>query len=114
MPFRITITEDAEQQLLMLSAREQRILQAAIASRLLHQPTALSLAIRRLRPNPIAEYELRVGGLRILYDVEGEEVIISVVGKKIGKALFVAGEEFRGHQDCPPEPSGNGPEGHPE
>jgi len=70
MPFRITITEDAERQLLSLTAREQRILEAAIASRLQHEPTKPTRAIRRLRPNPFARFELRVADLRALYNVE--------------------------------------------
>jgi mRNA-degrading endonuclease RelE of RelBE toxin-antitoxin system len=114
MPFRITITEDAEQHFLALSTRDQRVLQAAIAARLLHQPTTLTRAIKRLRPNPIAEYELRAGNLRVLYNVEGEEVIVSVVGRKVGNTLIVAGEEFRGHQEGLSESPGNGSEGNAE
>jgi mRNA-degrading endonuclease RelE of RelBE toxin-antitoxin system len=95
--FRITITEDAERQFLALSARDQRILEVAIVSRLQHQPTTLTRAVKHLRPNPGAAYELRVGDLRILYDVEGEEAIISVVGLKVGNRLMVAGEWLHGH-----------------
>ncbi len=111
MPFEVSITEDAEAQLRELSAREQRILEAAILSRLTQQPTTPTRAIKRLRPNPFAEYELRVGNLRILYNVEGQEVVILVVGRKVGNTLIVGGKEFHGHQDNPPEPPGSGPSG---
>ena len=110
MAFRITITEDAEQQYLALPVRDQRTLQAAMASRLPHQPTTLTRAAKRLRPNPVAEYELRAGDLRVLYNSEAEEVIVVVVGRKVGNKRIVAGEEFRGHQDNPPAPPGSGPE----
>jgi mRNA-degrading endonuclease RelE of RelBE toxin-antitoxin system len=82
MPFRITITEDADRQLRSLPVRDQRILEAAILSRLEHQPTTLTRAIKRLRPNPLAEFELRAGDLRVLYNVEGEEVVVLIVGRK--------------------------------
>jgi mRNA-degrading endonuclease RelE of RelBE toxin-antitoxin system len=108
MRFRITITEDAERQFRSLPAREQRILEAAILSRLEHQPTTFTKAVKRLRPNPFAEFELRAGDLRALYNVEGDEVVILLVGRKVGNKLIVEGEEFHGHQDHPPEPSGNG------
>jgi mRNA-degrading endonuclease RelE of RelBE toxin-antitoxin system len=108
MPFTIVITDDAERQFRSLPAREQRILEAAILSRLEHQPTTLTKAIKRLRPNPFAEFELRAGDLRALYNVEGEEVIILVVGRKVGNKLIVEGEEFHAHQDHPPEPPGSG------
>lgn len=114
MAFKITITADADRQYRSLAAREQRILEAAIQSRLEHEPTKPSKAIKRLRPNPFAEYELRAGDLRALYNVEGDEVVILVVGRKVGNKLIVEGEEFHGHQDNPTEPPGNGPEEHPE
>ena len=110
MPFKITITEDADRQFRALSPRQQRILEAAIQSRLQHQPTTPTRAIKRLRPNPLAEFELRAGDLRVLYNVEGDEIVVLIVGRKVGNKLIVEGEEFHGHQDHPAEPSGNGPE----
>jgi mRNA-degrading endonuclease RelE of RelBE toxin-antitoxin system len=108
MAFKITITEDADRQFRALLVREQRILEAAILSRLEHQPTTPTKAIKRLRPNPLAEFELRTGDLRALYNVEGDEVVILIVGRKVGNKLIVEGEEFHGHQDHPVEPPGNG------
>lgn len=114
MSIQITITEEADRQLRSLPAREQRILEAAIQSRLEHEPTRPTKAIKRLRPNPLAEFELRAGELRALYNVEGDEVVILIVGRKVGNKLIVEGEEFYGHQDHPVEPPGNGPEKDPE
>jgi mRNA-degrading endonuclease RelE of RelBE toxin-antitoxin system len=110
MPFKITITEDADRQLRALPARDQRILEAVILSRLQDQPTTPTKAIKRLRPNPLAEFELRAGNMRVLYNVEEEEVVLLIVGRKVGNRLIVEGEEFHGHQDDPIEPPGNGPE----
>jgi mRNA-degrading endonuclease RelE of RelBE toxin-antitoxin system len=110
MPFRINITEDAERQLRWLTVRQQRILEAAILARLQDDPTTPTKAIKRLRPNPLVEFELRAGKLRALYNVEEDEVIILIVGLKVGNKLIVEGEEFHGHQDNPVEPPGNGSE----
>jgi mRNA-degrading endonuclease RelE of RelBE toxin-antitoxin system len=110
MPFKITITEDADRQFRALPARDRRILEAAILSRLEHQPTTATKAVKRLRPNTLAEFELRAGDLRVLYNVEGEEVVVLIVGRKVGNKLIVEGEEFHGHQDHLAEPPGNGPE----
>jgi mRNA-degrading endonuclease RelE of RelBE toxin-antitoxin system len=112
MAFQITITADAEAHMRWLTAREQRTLHAAILARLEHQPTTTSRAVVRLRPNPSAEFELRVGDLRVLYNVEGDEVVLLVAGRKVGDKLIVAGEEFHEHQDHPPESTGGGSEGH--
>ena len=114
MEFTITITEVAETHFDSLSARDQRTLKAAIQSRLRHQPTSTSNAIKKLRPNSLAEFELRAGNLRVLYNVEGDQVIILVVGKKQGNKLLVAGKEYHGHQDHPTEPTGNGTAKNPE
>ncbi len=110
MSFKITITEDADRQFRSLSARDQRILEAAILSRLEHQPTTPTKAIKRLRPNPLVEFELRAGRLRALYNVEEDEVIVLIVGRKVGNKLIVEREEFHGHQDYPAKPPGNGPQ----
>ena len=109
MAFQITITADAESQLRALPARQQRLLEAAILARLVHQPTTPTRAIKRLRPNPLAEFELRVGDLRVLYNVEGTEVVLLVVGRKLGNKLIVSGEEYHGHQDDPLKPPGGEP-----
>jgi mRNA-degrading endonuclease RelE of RelBE toxin-antitoxin system len=111
VPFRITITADADRQFLALSVREQRILATAISSRLEHQPSTPSKAVKRLRPNPFAEFELRTGNLRLLYNIEGDEVVTLIVGRKVGNKLIVEGEEFHGHQDNPTESSGDEPAG---
>jgi mRNA-degrading endonuclease RelE of RelBE toxin-antitoxin system len=81
MAFRIPITEDAERQLRSLPVRQQRILEAVILSRLTRQPTTPSKAIKRLRPNALAEFELRAGDLRALCNVEEGEVVVLIVGR---------------------------------
>src|ERR1043166_7170507 len=101
MAFRITITVDAETRVHALSVRDQHILETAILVRLQDQPTTPTRAIKRLRPNPLAEFELRAGDLRVLYNVEGAEVVLLAIGRKVGNKLIVAGEEFHGHQDNP-------------
>jgi mRNA interferase RelE/StbE len=106
--FQITITGEAEGQLRRMPVREQRLVEAAIQARLVSQPTTLAKAVKRLRPNPFAEFELRVGDLRVLYNVEGNEVVLLLVGRKVGNKLLVDGDEFHEHQDDPPESLGGG------
>jgi mRNA interferase RelE/StbE len=105
MPYRITITRQAKAQFLDLSAREQRIVGDGIAVRLLEEPTTPSRAVKPLRPNLLAGYELRLGDLRVLYKVDEEntEVIVVIVGRKVGNVLIVEGREFHGHQSDPSE-----------
>lgn len=105
MTFDITITDEADAQLRALPVRQQRVLEAAIEARLRDQPASPTKSIRRLRPNPLAEFELRVQDLRVLYNVEADnsEVVLLVVGRKVGNKLMVGGKEFHGHRSDSPE-----------
>ena len=109
MPFEIRVTNDARRHLASLSARDRNTLRAAIDATLRHQPTVPTRAVKRLRPNQTAAYELRVGDLRVLYDVEEVAVEIRAVGLKVGNTLVVEGEVFDGLQDDKPQPTGDEP-----
>jgi mRNA-degrading endonuclease RelE of RelBE toxin-antitoxin system len=100
MPYRVTITREAKTQLLGFAVSDQRIISDGIAARLQDQPTIVSKAVKPLRPNPFAGYELRLGDFRVLYRVDDEssEVMILAIGRKVGNKLIVEGEEFHGHQ----------------
>jgi mRNA-degrading endonuclease RelE of RelBE toxin-antitoxin system len=110
MAFQISITDEADAQLHALSAREQRIVEAAVTARLRDQPTIPTKAVRRLRPNPLAEFELRVQDFRVLYNVDRDssEVLLLIVGRKVGNKLIVGGREFHGHRGDPPESTSDG------
>jgi mRNA-degrading endonuclease RelE of RelBE toxin-antitoxin system len=88
-----------------LSAHEQRIVETAVVARLRNQPSTPTRAIKRLRPNPLAAFELRAGDLRVRYnvDVEESEVVLLIVGRKAGNTLIVGDEVFYGHQEDPAE-----------
>jgi hypothetical protein len=75
------------------------------------QPPTTANANKRLRPNALAEFEPRVGDLRVLYSIEDDEVILLIVGTKVGNTLVVNNEAFCGHQVDPPESAGSGSEG---
>lgn len=64
---------------------------------LAHQPTVERRNRKRLRPNPLAPWELRIGNLRVYFSVEEEPervVKIRAIGvKKQGNRLFIGGEE---------------------
>lgn len=88
-------SDDADSQLRALPVRKQRIVEAAVTARLREQPAIPTKAIRHLRPNPLAEFELRFRDLRVLYNVEQEnsEVVLLIVGRKVGTKLIVGGKE---------------------
>jgi mRNA-degrading endonuclease RelE of RelBE toxin-antitoxin system len=62
-----------------------------IEAQLIDQPTAETRNRKKLRPNNVAEWELRIGRFRVFYNVLDEARIVSIeaVGFKIGNLLFI-------------------------
>ncbi len=73
-----------------------------VDGQLRHQPNVPTRQRKPMRPNPLATWELRIGDLRVYYDVHpatGEttdpEVIILAVGRKRGNQIWIGGEEYK-------------------
>lgn len=77
----------------------------AIEEQLQHQPGVETRRRKKLRPNEFAGWELRVGEVRVLYDIEEEAdeaesaeqtgvVVVLAIGIKDGDRLIIDGEEL--------------------
>ena len=97
MAYRIRFAESVKRPLRQLEARQRVLLLDAIEQQLSHEPTIETRNRKLLRPNPLAPWELRVGDLRVFYDVVGqeEEVRVLAVGQKRGNSLWIDGEEVQ-------------------
>ncbi|VXD23385.1 putative Plasmid stabilization system protein,RelE/ParE family [Planktothrix serta PCC 8927] len=94
----IEFAESVRQHLRSLSPREIAIIIDAIEEQLVYDPLTQTRNRKPLRPNPIAPWELRIGSLRVFYDVivdESNVVRILAVGKKQGNRLFIGGQEVK-------------------
>lgn len=97
MAFRIQFTESAEGHFAELSARQQVIVLDAVKVQLRHEPVRETRNRKPLRPNPLAPWELRVGFLRIFYELDALEadlVNVLAIGIKRGNKLIVSGKEI--------------------
>jgi mRNA-degrading endonuclease RelE of RelBE toxin-antitoxin system len=107
MAWTVVFKESVLDDLRWFGRKNGRLLFKAIEERLSDAPTALSRNLKTLRPNPIAQRELRLfGRYRVLFNVAADAGVVTVliVGEKRGDALFVRGEEYRGHhENRPPE-----------
>lgn len=84
-----------EDHLRSLTARQQRIVLDAVDRQLAHQPTVETRNRRPMRPNPVAPWELRIGNLRVYYDVETEPehvVYVRAVGIKLRHRVRIGRE----------------------
>ncbi len=48
---------------------------------------------KKLRDNPIASWELKIGDYRVFYDIDGETVNVLAVGHKKHNILFIQGKK---------------------
>ena len=95
--FRIVFTPEAIDDLRQFRKYDQQHVVAAIETQLLHQPAHETHHRKRLRPNALAEWELRVQTLRVFYDVDVAQGVVKIaaVGYKDGNILFLHGEEYQ-------------------
>lgn len=83
--YRIDYSPEAIDHLRMLTARQRAVVFDSVEEQLIHQPTVETTNRKPMRPNPLAPWELRLGTLRVYYEVEtGSErvVYIRAVGVK--------------------------------
>jgi mRNA-degrading endonuclease RelE of RelBE toxin-antitoxin system len=86
LPYRIEYSPDAEDHLRTLTARQQAMVLDTVDRQLKHQPSRETRNRKPMRPNPVAPWELRIGNLRVYYDVEAQPepvVYIRAVGAKL-------------------------------
>ena len=98
MGYRIRFAASAEEQLAHLNARQRAIVLDAVKVQLRYEPLRETRNRKQLRPNPLAPWELRVGSLRIFYEVDALEpdcVNVLAIGLKKGNRLIVAGKEMQ-------------------
>jgi len=95
-PYRIEFTPEADDHFGKLTARDRSTLADAIETQLPHQPTVASRNRGRMEPNPVAEYRLRVGEMRVYYDVMQAERMVKVkaIGIKDRDRVLVGGKEI--------------------
>src|SRR5437763_17135083 len=102
MAWTVMLKESVLADLRWFGRKGGRLLLDAAVERLSADPLAETRHLKTLRPNPVAERELRLfGKYRVLFnvDVAAEVVTIVLVGEKRGESLIVQGEEFTGHHE---------------
>jgi len=95
LPYRIVRYPDTHAHLRSLTARQRAIVFDEVEEQLADEPKTETRNRKEMRPNPIASWELRIGHLRVYYDVteEPQTVTVVAVGIKRGNRLFIGGEE---------------------
>ena len=95
--FEVVFSPAAVRQFKQLAASARSLLKETIAKRLANQdPREEDRNRFRLRRfSPHADFELRVERWRVFYRVQGNLVIVELIGWKQGNSLFIEGKEFK-------------------
>ena len=90
MKFDIRFARNADSDLDYYQAREQRIILDAIEKFLRSDADVQSKRRKRLRPNPLAPWELRIGDYRAFYEIAANDVVrVLAVGHKVHNELYI-------------------------
>jgi mRNA-degrading endonuclease RelE of RelBE toxin-antitoxin system len=91
MPFEIVLALEAAEDLRGLKATLRAAVRDALEAHLRHEPTKISRSrIRRLRGLRRPQYRLRVGEVRVFYDVSKTTVEILAIVAKSGAESWLA------------------------
>ena len=100
MAYRIRFSPEADDHVAALTARQRAILLDVLGRQLLHKPTVQTRNRKRMQGReqmPIAPWELRIGNLRVYYDVyerPARLVVIGAVGIKVRDRVRIGGKEI--------------------
>ena len=92
--YEIKYTSEAVKDLRSLRKVDQEEVLDGVDTHLRYEPAAETRNRKKLRPNDVAEWELRLGKFRVFYDVLEEVQVarIEAVGIKEKNLLFIRGE----------------------
>jgi mRNA-degrading endonuclease RelE of RelBE toxin-antitoxin system len=95
--YSIEYSPETDGHLRVLTARQRTLVFDMVDRQLAHQPLIETRNRKPMRPNPVAPWELRIGNLRVYYDVvEVPEPIVYIraVGIKYRNRVVIGDEEI--------------------
>jgi mRNA-degrading endonuclease RelE of RelBE toxin-antitoxin system len=102
MAWKVDLKESVLDDLRWFGKKESRLLLKAAEGILSGDPMVETRNLKTLRPNPVAQRELRLfGKYRILFNLDPGErrVTLVLAGEKRGSVLLVQGKEFKEHHE---------------
>ena len=97
MKYKVAFAETVVEHIRFLTAAERKRVLDAIERQLGREPLLETRNRKPLRPNPLAPWELRVGSLRVFYEVANEQpdtVRVLAIGKKYRQFLRIGDQEI--------------------
>lgn len=98
MAYNIEYSPETADHLRALTARQRATALAAAETQLTHEPSVETRNRKPMRANILAPWELRVGALRVYYDVvetPERKVVIQAIGLKERNRVRIGGEDIK-------------------
>lgn len=93
--FEVKLVPGADGDLDYFKAAEQKAILDAISTFLEVDANVETRRRKRLRPNPVAPWELRIGDYRAFYEITEDRLVrVLAIGHKERNELFIRGERF--------------------
>jgi mRNA-degrading endonuclease RelE of RelBE toxin-antitoxin system len=95
--FTIILSQNAQGDLDYFKKNERTGISQDISTLLKFDPNKPTLKKKRLRPNPLGDWELRLGIYRVFYNVNevDKEGTVTYVGWKLNNRLYIRGAEVK-------------------
>lgn len=92
--FSIDLSDSAKEDLQHYTAAERKTIASSLRVQLTDQPDVETANRKRLRENPVATWELRIGRFRAFYEVDptANRVTVVAVGHKEHNVLKIRGK----------------------
>jgi mRNA-degrading endonuclease RelE of RelBE toxin-antitoxin system len=95
MEFAIRLTDSAIEDLDHYPKKDRKRIAEAIAVYLKHDAKLETRRRKRLRPNRLGAWELRIGDFRVFYDFDEDDAVrIGAVGHKEHNDLYIRGKKI--------------------
>jgi mRNA-degrading endonuclease RelE of RelBE toxin-antitoxin system len=94
--YEIELTQETFEDLAAFRKFDQVRIVAGMETQLKQEPISETRNRKRLRPNQLAEWALRIDNFRVFYDVLPAKLLVKVVaiGEKRGSDLYIHGEKY--------------------
>ncbi len=94
MRFEVRFVRSADTDIGSYAAAERRLILDGIGRYLLVDADIETRRRKRLRPNPLAPWELRIGPFRVFYEIRDRSVVrVLAVGHKEHNELYIRGRK---------------------
>ena len=96
-PYLIEYSPPSREHLAALEAGDRSRVLDEVDRQLFYQPSVVTRNRKPLQPNPVSGFELRIGDLRVYYEVDEERRVVEVraVGIKDRDRVFIGGVEIK-------------------